>query len=206
MRFTSLSLENAYGQSTVETETDQSGLFSRNLLPGTWYAQFIPPYESDGGSSPEDIQIEVRNDNEVELGDIFLEERVLLEGYVVAPSGYPLGDVLINAVETGYNGYSYSATSGSDGYFSMRVPDVALSVSLQPSAADLAITRYELSDPNLAPAQFELSGGTLVAGHLVDPEGNPVPFTMIEVRDDSDWLYGVTLSGDDGYFEVRISQ
>ena len=48
--------------------------------------------------------------------------------------------------------------------------------------------------------------GTLIAGQLLDPEGNPAPFTMIEVRDATDWLYGATLSDGDGFFEVRISQ
>lgn len=204
VRFTSLELTEAHGQATVETETDQSGLFSRPLLPGRWYAEFIPPFESDGSNSPESMQIEVAGTQSMGLGDIYLSERVLLEGYVVGPSGEPTANVGINITERGFNDYSYSTTTNGDGFFSVEVPDVAIRVSLQPAVANLAITHYEFSDPNVIPAQLELSEGVLIAGTLATPEGS-ASYTLIEVRDQEDTLYGATLTDQDGYFEMRVT-
>ena len=70
--------------------------------------------------------------------------------------------------------------------------------------ANLAITHYEFSDPTVIPAQLELSEGVLIAGSLVSPEGS-TGYTLIEVRDQEDTLYGATLTDQDGYFEMRVT-
>ena len=138
------------------------------------------------------------------LGDIYLSERVLLEGYVVGPSGEPTANVGINITERGFNDYSHSTTTNGDAFFSVEVPDVAIRVSLQPAVANLAITHYDL-DPNVIPAQLELSEGVLIAGTLATPEGS-ASYTLIEVRDQEDTLYGATLTDQDGYFETVTGQ
>ena len=150
---------------------------------------------------PESMQIEVAGHN---YGwETFTEERVLRKD-VVGPSGEPTANVGINITERGFNDYSYSTTTNGDGFFSVEVPDVAIRVSLQPAVANLAITHYEFSDPNVIPAQLELSEGVLIAGTLATPEGS-ASYTLIEVRDQEDTLYGATLTDQDGYFEMRVT-
>ena len=150
------------------------------------------------------MQIEVAGTQSMGLGDIYLSERILLEGYVVGPSGEPTPNVGMTITERGFNDYSYSATTNGDGFYSVEVPDVAIRVSLQPAVANLAITHYEFSDPTVIPAQLELSEGVLIAGSLVSPEGS-TGYTLIEVRDQEDTLYGATLTDQDGYFEMRVT-
>jgi hypothetical protein len=201
VRLSSDSLTGSTGQLVIETESDKDGLFSRQLLPGTWVAEFIPEYDDALGSLEMTFSVG-SNGDAVDLGTIQLPSKVEISAVIRDPDGNPIEGAAINARELGFDGYIFATSTGPNGLFSVDVPPHAIALSISPPTADFAVTN-ELLNPLSYPGDFTLSPGELIEGTVV-AQGDPLPFTLLEIRDLSGALYATTFTDPDGNFAVRL--
>jgi hypothetical protein len=204
VRFTSVDLDDAAGALEVATETDQNGLFSRQLLPGAWTMRVVPTYEAEGEASPVEQEVVIGAEGS-DLGDITLSARVQLEGVVVDSAGAPLGGVVVAIEEAGFDHYVYTATTDVQGAFACNVPDTALIVRFMPSNdRGVAITPFSLPRPSEGPSTYPLGAGALIAGNA-SASGSPLPFAVIEVKSPSGESLGTTVTDTNGRYALRIA-
>lgn len=204
VRFTAQSLADlpADASHQVSTDTDRNGLFTRQLAHGTWLMEVIPAYE-ETTMSPMTAIIEV-SDGATSVGTVTLGTQARLDAKVMV-GGQPARDIVVTAVEQSFKNYTYTATSDDEGWIHLDVPDVPLNLTLQSPDADQPITRLEVPAPADV-SRIDLDDeGSLVAGVLLDPDGVPLPYALVEIRDHEGVLLGTTLTDASGDFRVTVA-
>lgn len=200
VRATSRNLRDVDGSLVTQTQTNSGGLFYLPLPPGDWLLEFIPPY--DEGLSPQAIELTL-GDTTLDIGDVVLQQSVGLTTLVEYGPGAPATNVLVVAREVGFDGYTYSGTTGVDGRISFDVPRAPLEVTVTPPDDSSAITRISLDPSEDRQPRIELDRGVPVSGQLTS-QGTPVPFALVEVRSAEGQLYGTAITDLDGRFSMRV--
>lgn len=199
VRLTSIALGDIDGELVYETDADREGRFSAEVMAGEYLLEVIPAY--DAGMSPLSQRVTV-SDADINLGDLVVPGRVSWSARIYDPQGAPAPDVLVVAREIGFDGYTYSATSSVDGLLSIELPATAVELTLTPADDRSAITHITY-DPASARDSLELASGTTVSGTL-EARGEPVPYALVEIRDQDGRLYASGLSDGDGGFRFRV--
>lgn len=195
------SLRDVDGELEVEDFTSAGGRFDLDLAAGSWRIELIPPYDS--ALSPRTLTVEV-DDEDIELGDVVLEDKLDLLALVVDPDHAAAADALVVAKELAYNGYTYTGSTGTDGRTDIEVPAALLELSITPAdPTSAAITRVVVDTATDVVDELQLSEGVPVQGNL-SSEQEPVPFALVEVRDASGRLYATGLSDEEGAFRLRV--
>ena len=165
VRMTSRSLDAAEGVLVVEDETNSSGEFTIRALPGEWTVEVIPPNEtlSDASSLEFDQTIATSNQG---LGTIELPAKVPVQRRVVGVEGQSAGSVVLTFYQQGFNGGTYNVITDGDGSFSLDLPDVPMTVYMNPlTSPGAAITRRELLQPSTDTSTvWSLSDGIAISG------------------------------------------
>ena len=201
VRFRSSALADVEGELEVLTETDGDGLFARSILPGDWLVEFIPPFDSD--QSPTQFGFSISDEPAPrDLSQIELPDRVMFSRKIVDPNGNALPGAVINAKETGFDGYIHSATADINGRVEVELPAVDLDMTIVPPTTELAVTKLRLN-PADHTGRITVSAGQPVSG-VVRSEGEPVGFALVEVRREDGTLLASTITGPDGTFAVQI--
>ncbi|MCK6502627.1 carboxypeptidase-like regulatory domain-containing protein [Myxococcota bacterium] len=199
VRLTAESLSDLEGELVVETTSDQFGRFELEAMAGTYLLEVIPDF--DAPRSPVSHAVTVTT-AAVDMGELPLPARVPWSAQVLGPEGEPASQALVVARELGFDGYTYSATTGDDGLLALELPATPVELTITPSDTSAAITHL-VYDPSDALTELRLAAGTLVSGTLLSA-GEPVPFALIEVRDEDGRLYATTLSDAEGAFALRV--
>ncbi len=199
--FESLSLEGANGSLVVTRTTDDTGRFYVEALPGRWRVEVRPPH--DAAASPVVLEEVVVADS-AQLGVVTLPAPEDLEGVVMDAGGAPAAGVLVTARQDGFGGQVWTATTGGDGSFALRVQagDYALTLTPPDLSVDGALT--VVSARTNAPATWTLDPGTVLSGAL-GLDGTPVPWALIDVIDASTGArVGLATTDGDGTFSMRV--
>ena len=187
---------------SVSTDTDRNGLFSRELARGEWLMEVIPPFERNAVASPAIYAISVDGPS-LDLGATQLAARSRLDARVFI-GGDAASNIVVTAQEQGFNRYTYTATSDADGWVHLDVPDVPLDITLQSPDANQPITRMSIDVPG-GIDRLELEDeGSQVSGTLYSPDGGPLSFGLVEIRNSGGVLLGSTLTDGSGDFSVTV--
>ncbi len=200
-RFLSLGLENHDGgELSVDAITNSQGRYGASLLPGLYLVEYIAPANYE--LSPQQGQIEVYETTDGDDVDIELSGLVPVGSQILAPGGAPLDNVTVVATERGFDGNTYTTSTGSDGFFLLDVPNVKLQFAFTPTEADVAVSFVEVPIEEF-PSVIMLQEGEIISG-TIQHEEQPVAFALVEVRDSSEQLYATTFTDESGGFEVRV--
>jgi len=205
VRFTAVSFTDlpADTSATVSTDTDRNGLFNRQLAQGTWLMEVIPDYSRNAVYSPATLTVPVESST-VDIGAVTLGPRANLDARVMI-GNKPARNIVVTAEEQGFNHYTFTDTSDDDGWVHLEVSNVPLDLTLQSPDADQPITRLEVAAPADV-SRIDLDDeGSLVEGILLDPDGVPLPYALVEIRDAEGALLGTTLTDANGDFRVTVA-
>ena len=201
IRLTSEQLLHSDGSLQVLTETDGDGLFTRALLPGTWLAEIIPPFDSSLGSTQLSFVVAEDTDS-VDLGQVRLPSKLAFSSIALGPDGRGVAGAAVNARELGFDGYIHSTTTTENGRFDLKLSPNPVSLMLVPSTPALAVT-HVFVDPTGEPGSVAMSRGEVVSGQVTS-QGAGVGFALVELRDIGGTLYATALTDPDGNFSVRV--
>jgi len=84
----------------------------------------------------------------------------------------------------------------------LDLPETELDLTLTPPDDQSAVTFLTLQ-PGESPPDLILDSGVPIAG-VLEVEGDPVPFALIEITTSDGLKVGTTLSNGDGAFSLRI--
>ncbi len=199
IRMSSVRLDEAAGSFVSETRVDQHGAFNLDVMNGSYTLEVIPAYEA--GRSPVILTVDV-SDRDQSLDDIVVPGRTLWSGQVLDESGAPVPSALVVAQETGFDRYTYTATAGSDGVVVLELPETELDLTLTPPDDKAATTFLTLRPGEDAP-ELILDSGFPIAG-VLELDGEPVPFALIDITTADGEKVATTLSNGDGAFSLRI--
>lgn len=203
LRFHSESLKNLpEGSHSSSVATNESGLFIARLPPGTYTVEYLPPF-GDEVSWEQATQVNLNASGE--LGVTQLSPLSVVQAQVVF-AGDQVGATLVRAEELGGAGRVFETTAGDDGYFTLPVSSGALQWTFTPPFGVEAATTFktwtaaELQERS----SVSLDAGVLLEG-AVTFEGEPVPYSVVDVRDQDDTLWAQTVTDETGAFSVRVS-
>ena len=199
--FESLSLDGANGSLVVTRTTDDTGRFYVEALPGRWRVEVRPPH--DAAASPV-VLGEVVVADSTQLGVVTLPAPEDLEGVIVDAAGAPASGVLVTARQDGFGGQVWTATTGTDGSFALRVQAGSYALTLTPPdlSVDGALTTVRARTNT--PTTWALDPGALFSGSLA-LEGAAVPWALIDVIDASTGArVGLATTDGDGAFSMRV--
>lgn len=191
-----------YGSFSQETTTNESGLYSSRLPPGTYTVTVTP--DADHPLGPTQLA-DVTVQDATDLGLVELSPRPVVQLALVGVDNVPLAGVLVQATEVGHAGFVYETVTNADGVMVLPVSDGPLEWAFVPPVESGAATRFTVKTPeelSLEPV-LVLQPGELVEGQ-VSFKGDPAPYCLIEVRDLDDRLYGTAVTDADGAFTVRV--
>ena len=203
LRFTSEGLRDLpEGRHTSSVATNESGLFIARLPPGDYQVEYVPPF-GDKVSSAQIYGLDFELSSELELIQLeplsVVQAQVLFEGEQVATT-------LVRAEELGPGGRVFETTAAEDGYFSLPVSTGPLRWTFTPPYGVAAATTFA----NWSAAELQeqrtvyLDLGILLEGEVTF-EGEPVPYSLVDVRDQDDTLWAQTVTDETGAFSVRVS-
>lgn len=201
VRMSSQSLRGADGSYSLETRADQFGAFSLEVMPGDYLLEVIPAYEAR--RSPVSQRLTV-GDEAVSMGEITVPDRWSWSGQVLDADGIPSPGALVVAQEEAFDRYAYSGVTGPDGVIQLSLPWTPMTLSLTPADGQSAITYLRL-DPAEEPPELILDRGVPIRGQLL-LDGRPVPYALIDVRDDEGVSVATTVSDAEGVFAMRIQE
>lgn len=198
VRIISSSLQGSEGSYHAETLTAPDGNFYIEALSGTYQLEIIPPYSRLDGPMVQEVHVGPSVET---LGNLSLPAPSSLSGVVIGNAG-SVANVLVTAKQTGFAGYSWSATTNAEGHYSIDVPVGDYEMSFSPTDGQHAI---EITGQSAGTAKdVTLREGVLVSGSLLFDE-ETVGFAMVELRDIYDNVVGRTLSDSEGNFSVRVN-
>ncbi|RME20276.1 MAG: hypothetical protein D6798_20830 [Deltaproteobacteria bacterium] len=197
---TAVDLRDVTGTLTVERTTAAGGAFELSLPAGDWRLDAIPPY--DAGLSPTSLDLTISEAN-LDIGELVLPTSTGIDVLVRTTDGQPAPGVLVVARETGFDGYTYSATTDAAGIASFDVPRVRLELTATPPTDSAAITRTVIDAAEVQDPTIDLIRGVPVSGSVV-AQGEPVSYALVEVRDARGELYGTAITDGDGAFSMRV--
>lgn len=199
--FESLSLDGANGSLVLTRTTDDTGRFYVEALPGRWRVEVRPPH--DAVASPV-VLAEVVVADSTQLGVVTLPGLEDLEGVIVDAGGSAAPGVFVTARQDGFGGQVWTATTGPDGRFALRVQagDYALTLSPPSLAIDGALTTVRARTDT--PTTWALDPGALLSGTLA-LDGAAVPWALIDVIDASTGArVGLATTDGDGAFRMLV--
>lgn len=192
---------------TATVETSDNGNFTTLLVPGTYTMEVLPPSGSEL-SSARSTDLVVGSDL-FELGTLELPGLHAVSGFVADPNGNPVPGAVVTAEEVGFEGRSWSAVTGSDGSYTIRLPQNPIDWTLTPPSdrSDIALTRIggDQADPTTPVLPFE--SGVVVSGRVAfaaDDGDRPVGLAVVEARDNLGRRWGLALTDADGAFSMRV--
>jgi len=205
IRFESKELLSNIGQLIVETSNDGNGIFNTRLLPGSWIAHFIPPYDDSANAAPVSIEFEItEEDSFIMMEDTYLMEDVRIFTRIIDSMGQPAPNVLVSFQETSFNHEIYTGFTDSDGRLDIRVPSGDLNVTLTPTANSVdAITKATLLNPQEGEeVQWTLQAGESIRGSFYH-RNIPVSHALIELWEGEVLLSSRSLN-EAGSFEIKL--
>ena len=120
------------------------------------------------------------------------------------PKGDPIPGVTVRARELGFSGDTFEAVTTEDGSFVLSLSDTQMAWTFVPPTEIRAAIGHGEAPPDVIDGgTVQLNEGQLITGH-VSFDGEPAPYTLIDVRDGEDRLYGSALTDGEGNFEVRV--
>ncbi|MBN2799701.1 MAG: carboxypeptidase regulatory-like domain-containing protein [Deltaproteobacteria bacterium] len=185
----------------VEAVSGPTGTFDVRVLPGAYRVDVIP-MSSDALSPMRLGRLDL--DSDVDIGGLPLSGLVSLEGDVVGPDQIPVPSALVQIQEAGFGQRSWSVYTDALGHFSAEVSATPLEVMLIASgdlSEQLPLTRITL-EPSLAMEVLSFAEAEWTDGTVRDPDGAALPWAVVEMRDQSGTLLGVTMSDQGGHFKV----
>ncbi len=199
VRIRSTRLDGCPGSYDLDSVTSPEGTFYLEALPGGYVLEIIPPYGRQDSPVRRDIVIgEVLS----QLGSLALSAPQPLSGTITA-DGQPQAGVFLTATATDFGNYSYSTTTDSKGRYALNLPGGNYAIQLTPPAgSSWAITRRNQFTSTDAVLPF--SSGTPIEGVLTDPAGEPVAFSLVEIKTVDETVLGRTISGEDGSFSMNV--
>jgi len=118
--------------------------------------------------------------------------------------GNPLSGALIQARELRFGGETFETYTGPAGTFTMDVSDTLLRWTLIPPDPSFgAITFEEAWPQDLDGGMLQAAEGVKLSG-CVAAQGEALPFTLVEVRDEEEQLYGSILTDSLGCFFLGV--
>ena len=188
---------------SIETKTDQNGLFRVQVLEGQYNVEYIPSYSRSLSPADDWYDISFTYGTQ-DIGSVALHDFNTVKALVVDAAGEPLPDAGVTARQTGFSAYSYSAVSDEEGYFTMDLPRSEFDFSvIPPQDSDAAVTHIFGVRPEELGDEIALPGGEVVEG-VVRYDAESVSYALVEFRDESGNLFAHTVTDSEGNFEVRI--
>ncbi len=198
-------------QHEPDGSTGSNGNFDILVVPGTWTLEILPE-ESElatSSSSRSPVALEALEvDEAVDLGRIDLPAYTSLSGIVTDPDGVPVAGAGLHLTEVGFNSRSWASYTEDDGTFTVEVPQVDLMITLTPPpdrANVLATTRLSLNPSEVTEPELRIEQGQRLRGIVRAPEGEALPYALIEVHSDADALLAVTVTDGEGRFDVGVA-
>jgi hypothetical protein len=201
-----------------EIGTDD-GIFSAVVPPGTYRVEIFS--RAPEGPAPQLIEDVTADGRIADIGVVSLRSLATRFAEVVDPFGDPVGGAVVTCVESGFGGRTWSSIADPLGQVALTSPEVPMTctVAPPPSRPDLAATRQPITLERLdtdddGPWRLEMVEGAVVVGRvqarldarLDAPSTRPLAGALIEVRDGSDRLLGVGVSGSEGQFRLRVAR
>lgn len=202
--FTSKELIFTTGALSVETSNDGNGFFSAKLLPGSWKADFIPPYDDASNAAPITIEFEVEeNITSYTLPDVLLADDVRVFTRILDSMGQPAPNVLVSFQETHFHRDVYTGFTDSDGRLDIRVPSDELTVTLTPTNNVEGITQVSVSQLTEGEElEWTLEKGSTVSGSIYH-RNMPIGHALIELWE-NDRLLTSQFLNEAGGFEIKL--
>lgn len=192
---------------TKTVKTDEDGVFTTVLLPGSWDLELLPPDAAALG--PVSLgEVTVERAAVADLADVPLPPTVAMVGVVADQEGTVLSGAVVSVTEIGFAGRAWTAVTDETGAFALSVPNVPVGVEVLPPGdrGELALARLVVADPGRELLQIGLPVGLAITGRVVfESADDPVPFAVLEVRDEAGNRWATGLTGADGRFDLRLS-
>lgn len=194
-----------------EVSTGSNGNFDITVVPGTWTIEVMPGESQlaseDITRSPVALE-SVHVVDDLSLGRIDLPLFTTLSGIVTDTDDLPVAGAVIRFTEVGFDQTTWSVHTSEDGTFSTEVPQVELDVTLTPPSDrvhDLAMTRLTLDPTQVAEPNLRLQRGQRLRGTALGPDRQALPWALVEVRSAEEVLLAVTVTDDQGQFDVGVA-
>ena len=202
--FTSKELVSTTGELSVETSNDGNGFFSAKLLPGSWKADFIPPYDDASNAAPITIEFEIEESStSYVLPDVFLADDVRVFTRILDSMGQPAPNVLVSFQETYFHKDVYTGFTDSDGRLDIRVPSDDLIVTLTPTNNVEGITQVSVSQLTEGDElEWTLEKGSTISGSIYH-RNMPIGHALIELWE-NDTLLTSQFLNEAGAFEIKL--
>ena len=202
--FTSKELISTTGTLSVETSNDGNGFFSAKLLPGSWKADFIPPYDDASNAAPISIEFDIEENSSIHsLPDVLLLDDVRVFTRILDSMGQPAPNVLVSFQETQFNKDVYTGFTDSDGRLDIRVPSDELTVTLTPTNNVEGITQVSVSQLTEGDElEWTLEKGSAISGSIYH-RNMPIGHALIELWE-NDTLLTSQFLNEAGAFEIKL--
>ncbi len=202
VRFTATTVFGApAGRLVYEATSNQNGDYIARLVPGRYQVEYMPRAESSWGPA---MTQELLVEEEAQLPSVQLQSRPQVGALLTGPDGSPISGATVRAAELGFSGHVFESTTDGEGRFVLAASDTTLAWTfVPPSEVAAAIGHAEATPDAIDGGAIALSEGQLITGH-VSFDGEAASYTLIDVRDSDDLLYGSALTDGEGNFEVRV--
>jgi len=202
VRFVSHELyEHPDAQLELLADTDDQGRYRAQLLPGSYDVELF--YGDDTSVTPQRVSADIPlGASSWNVGVMPLQGFANLASCLFDANGLPLAGATVQASEPGFGGRTWSATTDETGSFALFLPSMELDFVLVPTTGPSAVTHLS-THPESFPQALRLEEGQRISGSATH-DGQPVPFALLEVRDSYDVLYAITLTDEQGEFEVWV--
>lgn len=208
------------GEATFEVEVGTDDGRFATFAPRGSYRVEVAPQDPDGASPL--VQEAVRvGSSATTVNDLDLVPKTARVGVVSDDTGQRVGGATVTCTEVGFAERTWSTTSDPAGDFVLSVPLTETTCAIAPPsdrADDLALTQQRLEGDDAFESTAEwtlvIATGREITGQILArrearmdaPAIDPLPASVIEVRDFSGQLLGVGVSDADGEFRVRIAR
>ncbi len=190
-----------------EAWPSSQGTWDLSVPAGTWRAEVLP--EDGVEQTPISLgTIRLELGSNVDLGNLVLPDLVEVEGRVVDPTGTPVPQAVLRASELGFGQRQFTFVSDDSGDFFALLPEVELEFVLSPPgdwASDLSYTRTNVDAREEGEKILRFQRGERVRGIVLDSEERPLPWAVVEVRDNQGDLWALTLTDTEGRFDIGLA-
>ncbi len=202
VRFTALTIYGApAGQLVYEATSNENGDYLARLVPGRYQVEYMPPAESEYGPI---VTAEIEVQAVLQLSEVTLPLRPTVSTSLMGPDGLFIAGATVRAKELDLSGHVFETSTDEEGLFTLAVSDTTLAWTfVPPNDVVAAIGHAEATPGALDGGTISLNEGQLITGH-VSYSDQGAPYTLIDVRDSEDRLYGSVLTDGEGNFVVRV--
>jgi hypothetical protein len=206
VRFTSESLVGYEGRAaelSVDAVTSGAGNMDTRVIPGIYTVEVFPPSDTSASYVVlESVEISANTD----LGTVVSRPFQTFARRVFDPSGEPAANASIRCTELQGDGRSFTTNADVEGAYILSLPlsEVACLITPQGGTSRMAASRIELDLAEEDLPRVTLNVGATVSG-VVDADGTPTPFALVEVRDSKGSLWGTALTDTQGQFSLQVA-